>query len=120
MHTLLALGPLAGPLVLADPGSLADPVVLAKGGGGAVVVLHGIALTPFWVGPLVAGLVYGGIYRYYRNRDKRHDLERSTRTEVYRLDRFDTRVSSVRGSRSSVIAHRNDHLPLARVRRWKL
>ena len=70
MHPLLAE-------IAADPTAA---MLLADSGDGAA----GIAF-PFLLGPAVFLGTYLGIYRYYRNRDKRHEFEKKTDVAVGNL-----------------------------------
>ncbi|UEJ81990.1 hypothetical protein Bra3105_14205 [Brachybacterium halotolerans subsp. kimchii] len=94
---------------------LAAQVLLADGGsseGG----LFALAL-PFVVGPAVFGAIYGGIYRYYRNKDKRFGFERETDIQVGNLQAFDHRVGDKNRQRSATMSGANQDDPLTRVGR---
>lgn len=105
MHPLLAE-------LAADP---ATPLLLAQSGDGAI----GLAF-PFLAGPAVFAAVYGGIYRYYRNTDKRHHFERETEVSVGNLRQSDRRVGANNRQKSRSMAGRNDTDHLQRVRRIRV
>ncbi|WP_422116659.1 hypothetical protein [Brachybacterium sp. UNK5269] len=90
----------------------ATQMLLADSGDGAI----GIAF-PFLAGPAVFAAVYGGIYRYYRNTDKRHHFERETQVSVGNLRRSDRRIGTNNRQKSRSMAGRNDTDHLQRVRR---
>ena len=97
--------------LLADAATAADPVaaiILAGSGDSAVAGL----LFPFVAGPAVFALVYGGIYRYYRNTDKRHYFERETEVAVGNLRTSDRRRGSNNRQRNRTMsgANQDDHL----------
>ncbi|WP_083713758.1 hypothetical protein [Brachybacterium sp. P6-10-X1] len=100
--------PLLAELV-ADP---ATPMLLAESGDGAI----GIAF-PFIAGPAVFAAVYGGIYRYYRNTDKRHHFERETDVAVGNLRTGDRKVGTNNRQKSRTMAGENSTDHLQRVRR---
>ena len=93
----------------ADP---VTPMLLADSGDGAV----GLAF-PFIAGPAVFAAVYGGIYRYYRNTDKRHHFEKETEVAVGNLQRRDQKVGSNNRQRSRTMGGDNSTDPLERVHR---
>lgn len=105
MHPLLAE-------LAADP---ATPMLLAQSGDGAI----GLAF-PFLAGPAVFAAVYGGIYRYYRNTDKRHHFERETEVSVGNLQQADRRIGANNRQKSRSMAGRNDTDHLQRVRRIRV
>ncbi|PWH07523.1 hypothetical protein DEO23_02530 [Brachybacterium endophyticum] len=97
---------------------LAAQVLLADGGsseGG----LFALAL-PFVVGPAVFGAIYGGIYRYYRNKDKRFTYERETDIHVGNLQAFDHHAGSKNRQRSATMSGANQDDPLTRVGRMEV
>ena len=102
MHPLLAE-------IAADP-SVA--MLLADSGDGAA----GIAF-PFLAGPAVFAAVYIGIYRYYRNTDKRHEFEKKTDVAVGNLRSGDRRVGTNNRQRSRTMSGQNSTDHLERVRR---
>ncbi|GAA1487780.1 hypothetical protein [Brachybacterium sacelli] len=93
----------------ADP---VAPMLLADSGDGAI----GIAF-PFIAGPAVFAAVYGGIYRYYRNTDKRHRFERETDVAVGNLRSQDRKVGSNNRQKSRTMSGDNSTDHLQRVRR---
>ena len=103
MHPLLAE-------LLADP---TTTMLLAESdsGGGA-----GIAL-PFLIGPAVFAAVYGGIYRYYRNTDKRHHFEKETEVAVGNLEKQDRKIGTNNRQSNRAMSGRNSTEHLERVRR---
>lgn len=102
MHPLLAE-------LAADP---ATQLLLADSGDGAI----GIAF-PFLAGPAVFAAVYGGIYRHYRNTDKRHTFEHKTEVSVGNLKQADRKVGTNNRQKSRSMAGRNSTDHLKRVRR---
>lgn len=94
----------------------ADPAVatLLAGSGDSDAI--GLAL-PFVLGPAVFAAVYGGIYRYYRNTDKRHEFERETEVAVGNLRSADRRRGSNNRQRSRTMSGANQDSHLERVRR---
>ncbi|MCL6422585.1 hypothetical protein Bequi_04160 [Brachybacterium sp. JHP9] len=93
---------------------LTQGILLAEGSGDTQTMM---LLLPFLVGPAVFGMIYMGIYRYYRNRDKRHVFERETDIKVGNLRAHDRRVGSKNRQRSPRMDGANDDSPLERVRR---
>lgn len=96
----------------ADPTTM---MLLADSDSGAI----GIAF-PFIAGPAVFAAVYGGIYRYYRNTDKRHEYEKETEVAVGNLRSGDRRVGSNNRQKSRSMSGRNSTEHLQRVRRIKV
>lgn len=96
----------------ADPATL---MLLAGSDSGAA----GIAF-PFIAGPAVFAAVYGGIFRYYRNTDKRHRFERETEVAVGNLRQADRRIGTHNRQKSRSLDGRNDTDPLQRVRRLRV
>ena len=96
----------------ADPGT---SVLLADSGDGVI----GLAF-PFIAGPAVFAAVYGGIYRRYRNTDKRHKFESETEVAVGNLKTGDRKIgeNNRQSSRRMSGANQDDHLE--RVRRIKV
>lgn len=94
---------LAG-LITADPSAA---MILADSGDGAM----GIAF-PFLAGPAVFAAVYVGIYRYYRNTDKRHNFEKETEVAVGNLTRADRKrgTNNRQKSRTMSGSNQDDHL----------
>jgi hypothetical protein len=93
----------------------ADPttsMLLADSNDGAI----GIAF-PFIAGPAVFAAVYGGIYRYYRNTDKRHHFEKETEVAVGNLQQRDGKVGSNNRQKSRTMSGDNSTDHLQRVRR---
>ncbi len=96
----------------------ADPttaMLLADSGDGAA----GIAF-PFLAGPAVFIAVYIGIYRYYRNTDKRHEFEKKTDVAVGNLRTDDRRVGSNNRQKSRTMSGVNSRDHLERVRRIRV
>ncbi|WP_114856486.1 hypothetical protein [Brachybacterium sp. YJGR34] len=93
----------------ADP---ATTMLLADSGDGVIGVTF-----PFLAGPAVFAAVYGGIYRYYRNTDKRHLFEKETDVAVGNLQQQDRKVGTNNRQRSRSMSGRNDTDHLERVRR---
>lgn len=98
--------------VMANP---ATPMLLADGDDGAI----GIAL-PFIAGPAVFIGVYLGIYRYYRNTDKRFHFERKTDVAVGNLKTADNRRGSNNRQRTRRMSGANEDSHLERVRRIRV
>lgn len=99
---------------------LASGAVLA--GGGTVLAESGSSdvvgvLLPFGVGPAVFFGVYVGIYRHYRNTDKRHRFEREVGVAVGNLETRDAREGHRTRQRNRRMAGANEGAPLERVRR---
>jgi hypothetical protein len=105
MHPLLAE-------IAADPTAA---MLLADSGDGAA----GIAF-PFLAGPAVFLGVYIGIYRYYRNTDKRHEFEKKTDVAVGNLRSGDRRVGSNNRQKSRTMSGQNSTDHLERVRRIRV
>ena len=103
MHPLLAE-------LAADPTTM---MLLADSDSGSGA---GIAL-PFLMGPVVFAAVYGGIYRYYRNTDKRHHFEKDTEVAVGNLDTQDLKIGTNNRQSSRAMGGRNSTDHLQRVRR---
>jgi|SRR5699024_11165931 len=93
----------------ADP---ATATILAGSGDGAV----GLAF-PFVSGPAVFAAVYVGIYRYYRNTDKRHHFEKETDVAVGNLTQGDRKRGSNNRQKSRTMNGANQDDALTRVRR---
>lgn len=104
--------PLLAGLVTADPGVA---LILADSGDGAM----GLAF-PFLAGPAVFAAVYVGIYRYYRNTDKRHHFEKETEVAVGNLTRADRKRGTNNRQRSRTMSGSNQDDHLERVRRLKV
>ncbi len=58
-------------------------------------------------GPVVGGGTYWGIYRYYRNTDKSHQFERTTRIESQPVTGSDIKFDEVHGTSRSKISGDN-------------
>lgn len=101
--------PLLAGLLTADP---ATALILADSGDGAM----GLAF-PFLSGPAVFAAVYIGIYRYYRNTDKRHHFEKETEVAVGNLTRDDRKRGTNNRQRSRTMSDANQDEHLDRVRR---
>ena len=102
--------------LLVDGAAVADPVgamLLAGSGDSTVAVLA----FPFIAGPAVFAAVYGGIYRYYRNTDKRHYFEKETEVAVGNLRTGDRRRGSNNRQKSRTMSGANQDDHLQRVRR---
>lgn len=96
----------------------ADPTtttLLAGSDSGAA----GIA-APFLAGPAVFAAVYGLIYRYYRNTDKRHRFEKETEVKVGNLQSGDRKVGSNNRQKSRTMSGHNSTDHLRRVRRIRV
>ena len=104
--------PLLAGLVTADPGIA---LILADSGDGAM----GLAF-PFLAGPAVFAAVYVGIYRYYRNTDKRHHFEQETEVAVGNLTRADRKRGTNNRQKSRTMSGSNQDDHLERVRRLKV
>ncbi|MCT2294859.1 hypothetical protein M3F57_01695 [Brachybacterium muris] len=105
--------------LLADAATAADPadaIILAGSGDSAIAGL----LFPFIVGPVVFAAVYGGIYRYYRNTDKRHYFERETEVAVGNLRTSDRRRGSNNRQRNRTMSGANQDDHLQRVNRIRV
>ena len=96
----------------ADPATV---MLLADSDSGVA----GIAL-PFLAGPAVFAAVYGGIYRYYRNTDKRHRFEKETEVAVGNLRSGDRKVGENNRTQNRRMRGRNSTDHLQRVRRLKV
>ena len=102
--------------LLADATTAVDPaavMILADSGDSGIAGL----LFPFVAGPAVFAAVYGGIYRYYRNTDKRHYFEKETEVAVGNLRTGDRRRGSNNRQRSRTMSGANQDDHLERVRR---
>ncbi|MGP9537923.1 hypothetical protein ACT3SP_07920 [Brachybacterium sp. AOP43-C2-M15] len=77
-------------------------------------------IAPFVIGPAVFAAVYGGIYRYYRNTDKRHHFEKETDVRVGNLQQQDRRVGTNNRQRSRSMSGRNSTDHLTRVDRIRV
>ncbi|MCT1384185.1 hypothetical protein M4D54_00815 [Brachybacterium sp. p3-SID1565] len=102
--------------LLADAATAVDPtavMILADSGDSGVVGL----MFPFIAGPAVFAAVYGGIYRYYRNTDKRHHFEKETEVAVGNLRTGDRRRGSNNRQSSRTMSGANQDNHLERVRR---
>lgn len=97
----------------------ADPGVAMLLAGPDDSDVYGLAF-PFVLGPVVFAAVYGGIYRYYRNTDKRHRFEKETQVAVGNLKSLDRKrgTNNRQKSRTMSGANQDDHLE--RVRRIKV
>ena len=95
--------------ITADPATM---MLLADSDSGAA----GIAF-PFLAGPAVFAAVYGGIYRYYRNTDKRHHFEKETEVAVGNLKQGDRKVGINNRQKSRTMSGVNSTDHLERVRR---
>lgn len=96
----------------------ADPttaLLLADSDSGA-----GALAIPFLAGPAVFAAVYGGIYRYYRNTDKRHSFEKETEVAVGNLRSGDRKVGVNNRQKSRRMGGRNSTDHLERVQRIKV
>ncbi|MGY5764223.1 hypothetical protein ACXET9_03350 [Brachybacterium sp. DNPG3] len=98
--------------IMADP---AAPALLADNSDGAV----GIAF-PFLAGPGVFLAVYLGIYRHYRNTDKRFTFEKKTDVAVGNLKSADGRRGTNNRQRSRRMSGANESSHLERVRRIRV
>lgn len=105
------------PLLTALGADPAFAMLLADGGGGVGAI--GIAF-PFLAGPAVFIGVYLGIYRRYRNTDKRHKFEKETEVAVGNLETVDHRRGSNNRQRSRRMRGDNSTDHLQRVRRLRV
>ncbi|MDN5600984.1 MAG: hypothetical protein ACTHV2_06040 [Brachybacterium sp.] len=94
----------------ADPATMTLLAGSGSGDGGGMFI-------PFLAGPAVFAAVYGGIYRYYRNTDKRHHFERETKVSVGNLDAGDRKVGENNRQQSRRMRGRNSTDHHQRVRR---
>lgn len=91
--------------------------VLAEGGDdGSAAIL----LAPPVAVVVVFIAVYQGIYRYYRNTDKRFHFEQKTAVDAENLQSFDKRTGSRKRLSSQHMADSNENAHLDRVRRVRL
>ncbi|MBB5832420.1 hypothetical protein [Brachybacterium aquaticum] len=97
----------------------ADPGVTTLLAGSSDDGIAGIAF-PFLAGPAVFAAVYGGIYRYYRNTDKRHQFEKQTDVKVGNLKAQDRKRGSNNRQKSRSMNGRNSTDHLQRVRRIRV
>jgi hypothetical protein len=70
------------------------------------------------LGPLGGGMVYFGLWRYYRNTDASHAFERETRIGVQPVTGSDSKVDRVSGTTRSMIDGDNRLDPRQRVQRF--
>ncbi len=103
------------PLLAEVMASPTTPMLLADGDSGG-----GLIALPFVVGPAVFAAVYGVIYRYYRNTDKRHRYERETQVAVGNLRQGDQKVGRRTRLRNRSMSGRNETDPLERVQRIRV
>ena len=68
-------------------------------------------------GPVGAGGLYWGLYRYYRNTDKSHGFESETAVEAKPVTGSDQQVGEVKGTQKSSIDGGNLREYRKRVRR---
>ncbi|HJB08936.1 MAG TPA: hypothetical protein H9786_00155 [Candidatus Brachybacterium merdavium] len=104
--------PLLAGLITADPGIA---LILADSGDEAMGLTF-----PFVAGPVVFAAVYVGIYRYYRNTDKRHHFEQETEVAVGNLSRIDRKRGTNNRQRSRTMSGANQDDHLERVRRLRV
>ncbi len=83
---------------------LSSALVLAAEESGAPVFL-------LLFGPLAGGLVYFGLWSFYRNTGKSHAFDRETRVNAKPVTGTDAKVSEVKGTKKSGIdgANHRDH-----------
>lgn len=91
--------------------------VLAEGGDDGTAA---ILLAPPVAVVVVFIAVYQGIYRYYRNTDKRFHFEEKTAVEAENLQSFDKRTESRKRLSSKYMDGSNESDHLQRVRRVRL
>ena len=96
----------------ADPATV---TLLADSDSGA-----GSIAIPFLAGPAVFLGVYLGIYRYYRNTDKRHHFERETEVKVGNRETGDRKIGENNRQQSRRMRGRNSTDHLQRVHRIKV
>ena len=75
------------------------------------------SLALLLLGPVGAGLVYWGLYRYYRNVDKSHAFEKETLIEAQPVTGSDHKVDTVRGTKRTRINGNNVSNHRSRVQR---
>ncbi|MFC7375729.1 hypothetical protein ACFQS2_02775 [Brachybacterium sp. GCM10030267] len=100
------------PLLAELAGDPATTMLLADGDSRVI----GLSF-PFLAGPAVFAAVYGGIYRYYRNTDKRHHFEKETEVSVGNLKQRDAKVGTNNRQKSRTMSGNNSTDHLKRVRR---
>lgn len=98
----------------------ADPSAATLLAGGSSDDVGAGVLFPFLAGPAVFIAVYLGIYRYYRNTDKRHEFERKTEVKVGNLRTGDQRRGSNNRQKSRRMNGANEDDALERVRRIRV
>lgn len=69
------------------------------------------------IGPAGAFAVYFGLYRYYRNTDKSHSFETSTRVVAQPITGSDQKIDQVTGTSRSNISGENHTEHRQRVQR---
>lgn len=103
------------PLLAELSASATTSLLLADSGSGFEAIAF-----PFLAGPAVFAAVYGGIYAYYRNTDKRHRFEHRTEVAVGNLRTDDRKIGTNNRQRSRVMNGRNSAEHLQRVHRIKV
>lgn len=98
-----------------DPLIVAAPLLATGNSDG-----NSTMLLLLLAGPAAGVLTYLGIYRYYRNTDKRHHFETETRVRSTDLRVIDNRVSTIRRTQKATTDGRNDANHLQRVHRIDL
>ncbi|MEE1619351.1 hypothetical protein V1260_11890 [Brachybacterium sp. J144] len=92
------------------------PLLLAGSGDSSAAGF----LFPLLAGPAVFAAVYGLIYRYYRNTDKRHVFEKETEVRVGNLRSNDRKVGENNRQSSARMNGDNTGDHLRRVQRIRV
>ena len=100
-------------------GLFAEPVMAMVVAGSGDSSALGITF-PFLAGPAVFIAIYVGIYRYYRNTDKRHRFERETEVAVGNLRSGDRKVGTNNRQKSRSMNGHNSTNALSRVKRIRV
>ncbi len=74
-------------------------------------------ISPFVIGLCVWSLVFGGIFSYYRNHDKRYAFEKETLVEVANAQGFDRQTRTRKGVKGNWMSDANHNKHHQRVRR---
>ena len=92
------------------------PLLLAGSGDSSAVGF----VFPLLAGPAVFAAVYGLIYRYYRNTDKRHVFEKETEVRVGNLRTDDRKVGENNRQSAARMSGDNAGDHLRRVQRIRV